>query len=574
MTTRKSPPTPQVENRPLEGEDSSALGAGIDFADPNSRWAPFYLRLSHVAAILVLVLVFLLLSSILLMWHTDVWAHLRFGEYMARERQLPTHEPFPESFADHEAAYVNYQWIAQLGAYLVFAAGQFLAGGDFEQQLGGGVVFLQAAHALIVVARLVLLLLAFRRLTASLPFAVIGVLAVTVMSLFNHLQIIRPQILGELFFAALLLALSRPVLSRRALWLVPPVFLLWVNSHGSFPIGFVLLGTALLGQMLSASQESWRQARNIQTGFWPWLMSLPKTLLDNVQTRRLAAVLVLSLFAAMINPHGPMLFWHSWELGGNPNIRSMDEWKSLPVTNPAGYVYLVSVVLLLPLFRLSPLAFTPTQVLLLLIFGLQSLAHVRILVWWIMVVTWVAMPHAHAVYRLYLPPLLEERSAPNLARTILVSLLTCILLLWASPVQWLLSGAPPAASRRVDNVTPIRIAEDTRLKEALANNIGAKVCLFTSETQGDFLLWDPRLRGLTRIFCYTHVHLLPPAHWRECLTVKFGDNRWQEILDEYNAEFIAVEPKDYHQHLIEQIRASGRWTVLSASPIFFAQRRR
>ena len=36
---------------------------------------------------------------------------------------------------------------------------------------------------------------------------------------------------------------------------------------------------------------------------------------------------------------------------------------------------------------------------LLLVFGWQSLAHVRMLVWWIMVMPWVVLPHAQAVWQ-------------------------------------------------------------------------------------------------------------------------------------------------------------------------------
>src|SRR6266446_1409537 len=166
---------------PASGE--FVLGAGIDFADPNSRLAPLYLRKCHVVAVVILALVFVLMSY-LQVWHTDLWGHLRFGEYIVQQRQLPQHEMFSGPFADQEATYVNYQWIAQAGSYLVFDLGRALAAPDFEHQLGGGALLLSAAHAGVVTLRLFVLLLVFRRLTGSLPFAILGVGMVFVMSLF------------------------------------------------------------------------------------------------------------------------------------------------------------------------------------------------------------------------------------------------------------------------------------------------------------------------------------------------------------------------------------------------------
>src|SRR5207302_550384 len=84
----------------------------------------------------------------------------------------------------------------------------------------------------------------------------VGVGMVFGMSLFCHLRILRPQILGELAFAGLLLVLSRPVLSRRALFFVPLAMVLWVHCHASFPIGFVLLGTALAGLVIAVAGDS------------------------------------------------------------------------------------------------------------------------------------------------------------------------------------------------------------------------------------------------------------------------------------------------------------------------------
>ena len=74
--------------------EEEPLGAGIDFADPNSRLAPWYLRPSHVVAAAVLAFLFCFMTYFPV-WHTDLWAHLRFGETIAQTGHLPEHEAFP-----------------------------------------------------------------------------------------------------------------------------------------------------------------------------------------------------------------------------------------------------------------------------------------------------------------------------------------------------------------------------------------------------------------------------------------------------------------------------------------------
>jgi len=543
------------------GTEHFTLGAGFDWSDPNSPLARFYLTRAHVVAVGFLALVFAVLSHFPV-WHTDVWGHLRFGEYVVQNHAQPKHETFSGDFADQQAEYVNFQWLAQAGGYLLFDLGRHLAGGDADAQLGGGALMLSLAHATILTLRLALLLAAFRRLTGSIAWALAGVILVTGMAAFNHLWILRPQILGELAFAALLLALSRPVLSRRALAGVPLVMVFWANAHGSFPIGFVLLGTFLAGRVLQAMRNA---ARNT-----------PRSSLRALRfalhfERRLAIALLLSIAAvALLNPHGPALFLRSWELAGNLNVRDMEEWKPLPVTGLAGYVFLGSVALLVPLLRWSPRPFTPTQVLLLLGFGVESLLHARVLVWWTTIFVWVVLPHLQAVCEAFRKGQPREEMRASLRWTVLAGLVAGMLLLWSLPAQWALWGERPSGMRRVVKGTPLREAQ--LLKEHYAQGPGRGRVVYTSEMLGDYLLWDLRLEPPVRVFAYTHAHLLTRAHWLEWLQVKAGEPGWQEILDRHGVDYLVVERSRFEE-LVGIVKAApDRWEVLADDAIVVAHR--
>ena len=128
-------PGPQSRDEPAE--EGLAVGAGIDFADPNAPLACFYLRASHVVAITILALVYLLLNHSPL-WHTDFWGHLKFGEWIVQHGSIPDRDPFCP-YADYPTPNLESSWLSQAVYYVVFHAGEILAGGEPLRQLAGGV---------------------------------------------------------------------------------------------------------------------------------------------------------------------------------------------------------------------------------------------------------------------------------------------------------------------------------------------------------------------------------------------------------------------------------------------------
>jgi hypothetical protein len=547
-----------------------------------------------VVATAFLALVFVVLSH-QQVWHTDVWGHLRFGEYIVREHRLPEHEMFSGDYADQEHPYLNFQWIAQAGNYLVYEFGARLAGGGADRQLAGGALALATEHAVLVTLRLFVLLLAFRRLTGSLGTAVAGIVLVVLLSL-DHLFVHRPQAFGELFFALLLLAPSRPVLSRAALVFIPLVLVLWANCHGSFPMGFVLLGAFVAGRGIDVILTYRARSVSLEPGASrsePGASATGKTrpvadapgsernapgsvrqgLWRDAALRRLALALVFSLVAVtVLNPHGLRLFQYTVEMSRHPNIQFMNEWQPTPPKTTSGYIFLASLVLLVPLLRWSPLRFTPTQVILLLGFGEQSLAHVRVLVWWSVVIVWVTLPHWQAVLASGRRRLAIRWPAPVMA--MLAGLAIVVGFLLSAPGLWACTGYGLKPEKRVTDKTPYKVADYLREQYSRDPSLKRRV-IFTSETVGDYLLWNLRLDPPVRVFCYSHVHLLTPEHWQECLKVKFGDAGWEEILDRHGVQFLVVENMALYDPLMEEVRAAkDRWEVVFDSPLFVARRKK
>jgi len=106
--------------------------------------------------------------------------------------------------------------------------------------------------------------------------------------------------------------------SERSLWLLPPLMLLWVNVHGGFLIGLVLLGIYLA------------------SAAWIWVRSREDRLdqlLDRLRAarrvRQLAVVGALGAAATFLNPYGWKLHAHIYQYLSNRFLMShIEEFQS------------------------------------------------------------------------------------------------------------------------------------------------------------------------------------------------------------------------------------------------------
>lgn len=200
--------------------------------------------------------------------------------------------------------------------YGTFELGANLAGGGALRRLEGGVAMLRTLHVAVGVAYAWLLLSAYRRAAGSLPLACAGLIILASIA-----TVLRPQVLGQVCFAALLWQLSgmKTEAARvhwRLAWTMPLLFVLWANLHGSFLIGFYLAGLYWLGSAIQAGSgvDGWRLRR---------ALAAPE------HRPLLLGLIAATAAVACLNPHGPMLFLRAIEVGRHPNISWFDEWRPL-----------------------------------------------------------------------------------------------------------------------------------------------------------------------------------------------------------------------------------------------------
>lgn len=559
---------------PPPDEPEAHVGHDFDFFDPNSPLARYYFQASHVLATLVIVAIFVFFNFTPLA-HSDIWGHLKIGEWIVHNQQLPQHELF-SPYSDPTLTASNFQWLTQVIQYGTYRAGAWLVGGSPLQQTAGGVEFLRTLHALCEALKALFLLLAFRRMAGSLPLAIGGVVLVFAFSLAPS-SVQRPQVFAEVLFAALLWILARPLntvsptdvhLSWRGTLAIAAILILWVNIHGSFLIGIALAGIFWLGSVIESIRDR---------GF-------SVTANDTALHRPLLGLVLGVIGLSLLNPHGLRAIPDVLSFAKNPNILTMQEWKPLEFSTGGGghWGYLALLVIITLTQAVSPNVYGPTQILLMAVFGVGPLLQERLMTWWAMLVPVIVVP-AWAEIGTMLGLRDRWTSILSLRKTIIASGIVLVGVVWSDLTQCLL-GHPPSPleiSTSPATLWPITVdilagkspAADDDAKRLDINPLARGLkkglqsypegrfrgAIFTPEAMGDYLVWS--LPEKAPVMVYSHVHAFPPRYWDDYMEVLFAKPGWRRILDRERVNLV-VASAEQRRDLFDKLNADPAWLVV------------
>jgi hypothetical protein len=296
-----------------EGSRSSSsegLSAGRLSAEPAMpSWLsvalPSVADLVFVAMLCLLVFTPL---SVRLLGDAGIGWHIRTGQQILATHTIPRLDPFSSTMAGKP--WFAWEWLYDLLA------------GKLEATLGlNGVVWFTAAVIATVFAGMFHLLI---RHGTSLGFALPLVLLAMSASMIHFLA--RPHVLSWLFtlvWFSILDASDRTDLYQNSspvkrVWLLPPLMLLWVNLHGGFLLGFVLLGIFWVAAI------------------WDWFAAKENRIEDTLRkiavaqrARTLTWIGLLTLAASFVNPYGWKLHAHVYSYLSNRFLMDhIDEFQS------------------------------------------------------------------------------------------------------------------------------------------------------------------------------------------------------------------------------------------------------
>jgi hypothetical protein len=429
----------------------------------------------------------------------DFWWHLKAGEYILNTRSIPKTDFF--SFTNYGRAWVAHEWLSEAIFYVIYSKFGF--------------------NVLIVIFAVLTALafwIAFRR-SESHPLiggsaALLGVW--TVLPTIG----VRPRVFTLLLssvYLALLVRYARRGEGRHLWWLVP-LMVLWVNLHGGFLIGLVLIGLTMVGIPLDA----WANGEKLTS--------------TSPQLKTLTMVLVGCMLAVLLNPHGIWIYKFPFEIFLSPiQQQTVNDWLSPNFHQSEAVPLILLILLTIAALALSPKRPRPSDLvffLATLYMTLKSQRHMAIL-------ALVAVPMmadylqnwvtAISAGRMFSPVL---STTSNLRRKTTFYALLFLLPLFA--FAWKLNNTVFSAATQLAIDAPVKAVEYLQQNQITGNT------LTDPNIWGGYLIWK---MPSNPVYIDGRIDMYGDEFVKEYLNIVFGFIDWREPFQRYGVQIVIVSPK-------------------------------
>ena len=514
-----------------------------------TRWV---LGMKHLLVTGLFGLFFVYLTYLPL-FHSDLWDHVAYGQKMIEDGRLLHQDPFlplaegvsiiPSMWLSKVTfAWVESQW-STTGLSTLFAASIFLA-----YVVMALTFFVQSGRLSVALAG------------AGMVFLVVG---------WTRHIIIRPEMFGGLCFVLVMaLAIRAQHLCERAtalgtaplqtdlrnwyVWLgIPVVFALWANLHGSFMCGLAMMGCFLVGHVIAVA----------------WKVRDPAAVCAEPWVRRWLLLVELAVIGAIINPFGIDLVLHNLLFASHENLQQVTEWDPLVVASPMGFGFLISWVALAVVIRNSRRKIRASEVLLLTVFTLAALLHVRMLSWYAPIVALVLVPHLAEIWNRWRPSRaltyvspIEEHEVPVMQRKSWSFTICTLGILWicfalSSFYSPMVTGTPRKLERIYHKHTPRELTAYLRENPPQGQ-------VYNPQLWGGWIVWDGHTEDQPppQVFMTVNMHVVPTTVWHDYLRIYTASMNWQSTLERYRVNTVIVD-KAMQKPLHQALRGSSQWSL-------------
>jgi hypothetical protein len=289
------------------------VGDRLDFGSGPGRWIR-----AGTSFLAVLTAVLIGLQCLLVGWKLDdpdIWWHLRNAACLLKTHHLPSNDVYSFTVAGH--FWVNHEWLSEIPFYFAYRALGFSG--------------LKILTALIVSFLFLCVLYVCYQESRNFKASVAACCFATFLASVSYGP--RTILFGYLYLMVLLIILQRFRNRGEApLWAIPPLFCLWINTHGSWSLGMIVFALVIASGFIGGS---WGKIDAVK-----W-------------TRRQRQQLILTLAAAVVavfvNPYGWRLVFYPLDLAFNQhlNITHVAEWVTVDFHTTRGKLVLLMMVGLL-----------------------------------------------------------------------------------------------------------------------------------------------------------------------------------------------------------------------------------
>jgi len=452
----------------------------------------------------------------------DFWWHVRTGQYIVETRSIPHTDLF--SYTAFGKPWITHEWVSQILMYLL------------HDNLGywGNVVFFAAIVTLTFF--LLFKLVVKVGVNEILAICLVFLSALIARPFFT----VRPLAFTWLFFVLFLFLLYSYHRGQvRHLWALPLLMVLWINLHGGFFIGLLLIAM-LIATRLAERLLFRRQA----------------------QVRHLIVIFGLSLLACLANPNGYLGLAYPISYMGvsNPSARLISEWQSPDFHNYYWLLLLVPMFVTMALglwsrsMGLWPLLLT----ILLVTMGLQSVRHIPLYALAAAPILGEALKSRYALAASSLRPP-QSASLYSLNSLLLVLLLAlAIVFVWKLPYSQM-HQAPLLAGGFSYPEEGVNFIRD-RYPNAR---------IFNEYSWGGYLIYA--LYPKQKVFIDGRADVYGESLMNQYASVVQVKPNWREVLEQHQIDLIIIEKDSALSVLLD---AAGGWEKVFSGSVedVFAKR--
>lgn len=447
--------------------------------------------------------------------YDPLW-HIASGDLIRSTHAIPLHDPW--SFTAGEYRWINISWLWDS----VFSF--------IHEQLGWhGAI---AINAIIIALTIITVFLSCFARTGHIPAAFITTIAAT--SLMSIL--LRPLQVSNLLVALWLLLLGSAARQRiNPAWvlILPATLLVWVNVHGGFLAGLLLMGAFFLHAMW---QKDWLLAKLL---FFSGIACVPALLCNPYG---------ISMYAMVVTQMHPIFaqYTHEWQ----PMVMSF--------ANMHTYFYVVAFPILV---LRRPLAVLPVErwlAYLWFFLGVTSNRHLTLF-------AIIAAPvMACSIYTLFMRmPRMRLTTLMHEAIYVMYNRKKMALCFGTACLGIILWLPGPMAARHYASSAPAlpTLAQEIAYLQAHA----PKARLLNQYDLGSILLYETR--GEIPLFVDPRGETaLPPQVVKDYMAYVQSTPGWESILDTYHLDGVIIPNKD-HDDLLDRFSARKGWKRAFSGPV-------
>jgi hypothetical protein len=446
------------------------------------------------------VLTFVFVSLVFMLAHgkvadPDIWWHLHNADYLIQHHHLPSSDMY--SFTVPGYPWMNHEWLAELPYYFAWRAWG-LRGID------------AVAVSTLMFILLGVLYLSYRQ-SGNYKAAVLA----SSYAIFLARVSFGPRtiLFGYACLVVLLIVLQRFRQNGDApVWVIPPLFCLWVNTHGSWLIGMIIFSMIGAGGLV---QLQWGL---IESETW-----------NRAQRKKLFVAWGASVVALFANPFGLRLVLYPLDLGFRQklNIEHVEEWVSVNFHDARGKFVIVLLIILLISSLLRSRRWSLSELAVSLFVLYSGLTYVRFLF-----LLGIVIAPVLAKILDFVPPYSQERDTPVINTVAVFLMIASITYYWPKQSQLMHS---------VDSQYPVRA-----ISYLETQSISGPIVNYY--LWGGYLNWKaPRLKvfvdGRADIFEYNGIF----KDYLSLLLLEDVDS----ILDKYKAHYVLLPLHEPITHLLE-----------------------